>query len=146
MYSYDTCGLDNVYLLNGYEETETSEGKATSIHDLDGLHQAMAESIVELGRPLEGPEFKFLRVEMDLSQKSVGRIFDKTDQAVAKWEKGTTGIPLMADASMRQIYMESLGKDSKLRELLSALNELDRSQQQHEMRFEDTDEGWKSAS
>ena len=83
---------------------------------------------------------------MDLSQKTVGRLIDKTDQAVAKWEKELVPIPRLADMFMRQLYMESAGKDTKLREVLDTLNELDRVQRRQEMRFEDTDGGWRSAS
>jgi len=45
MYHYKACGLDNVYLKNGYEEKNTPSGKSIAIHDIDGLHKAIGKGI-----------------------------------------------------------------------------------------------------
>jgi len=146
MYHYDTCGLDNVYLLNGFEEIETSDGRAVSIHKLDELHQAIAESIVNLRRRLKGDEFRFLRIEMDMSQKMIGALMGKKDQTIAKWEKNELALPTLADATVRQLYIESTGKQSQLRGIFDLINHLDRTQQEIELRFEDSGYGWHSAA
>ena len=39
MIHYTSCGLQNIWLKNGYEVIETAYGKATSIHDVEGLHK-----------------------------------------------------------------------------------------------------------
>lgn len=146
MYHYNTCGLDNVYLLNGYEELETSGGRAVSIHKLDELHRAIAESIVSLRRRLKGSEFRFLRIELDMSQKALGALMGKKDQSIAKWEKDELALPVLADATIRQLYRESIGKNSQLRAIFDIINELDRSQQEIEMKFEESACGWGAAA
>ena len=40
MYHYKECGLQNVWLENGYFIQKTKHGKAVSFHDVEGLHQA----------------------------------------------------------------------------------------------------------
>jgi DNA-binding transcriptional regulator YiaG len=146
MYHYDTCGLDNVFLVNGYDEINTAEGKAVSIHRLDELHQVISENIVNLPRRLNGKEFRFLRIELDMSQKAMGNLMGKKDQSIAKWEKDEVTIPKLADAAIRQLYIESIGKKSKLRAIFDMYNKLDRSQQEREMRFAENEKGWSSAA
>jgi hypothetical protein len=34
LYHYQECGLDNVYLANGYREVETPYGPAVSVEDV----------------------------------------------------------------------------------------------------------------
>ena len=36
IYHYRTCGLENIYLLNGFREMEYAGETAISIHDLAG--------------------------------------------------------------------------------------------------------------
>jgi len=42
MYHYTLCGLDNVWLENGYQVRETSYGQGISVHDVEGLHEVIA--------------------------------------------------------------------------------------------------------
>jgi putative transcriptional regulator len=104
MYHYSACGLDNIYLKNGYQQKETPSGATTAIHDMDGLHKAIAKGLVAKEACLTPKEFRFLRGELDLSQKMLGVLFDKTDQMIAKWEKAETKIPLLADKAIRDLY------------------------------------------
>jgi len=146
MYHYKTCGLDNVYLVNGYDEIETAEGKAVSIHRLDDLHRAIAENIVNLPRRIQGKEFRFLRTELDMSQKAIGDLMGKKDQSIAKWEKGEQPVPQLADLTIRHLYQESIGMNSTLRSLFDVINQIDRSRQEMQMRFRENDNGWHTAA
>ena len=47
MYHYTECGLDNVWLSNGYTEKKTAYGKAVSISNADELHKILAEDLVK---------------------------------------------------------------------------------------------------
>lgn len=144
---YTSCGLDNIYLLNGYTKLYFDGEEATSIHDLDGLHGAIGSAICGLRRPLTGSEFRFLRLELDMSQKAVGALFKKGDQAVAKWEKGETDLPRSIDVLVRNIYMEHIGDNPKVSEMIEQINNLDRRMQEQELCFqEDSVEGWRSAA
>ena len=88
MYQYTRCGLDNVWLKNGFELHKSGQDSGLSIHNLDGLHRAIALTIIHSPQPISGQEFRFIRIELDLSQKLLGNLMDKSDQSIAKWEKG----------------------------------------------------------
>jgi transcriptional regulator with XRE-family HTH domain len=94
------------------------------------LHAAIAEVIVNKSAPLTGKEFRFLRIELDFSQKAIGDLMDYSDQQIANWEKGKGDIPVLADAAMRNFYRESVG-GSMISGLLNKLKDLDR--QIHEL-------------
>ncbi|MBU0656550.1 MAG: hypothetical protein KJ914_15615 [Gammaproteobacteria bacterium] len=38
---YQSCGLANVWLCNGFENKQTPYGEAVSIADVEGLHKAI---------------------------------------------------------------------------------------------------------
>jgi putative transcriptional regulator len=42
-YHYTECGLDNIYLLNGFDPVETPRGKGVTIRNIDGLHRAIGK-------------------------------------------------------------------------------------------------------
>lgn len=86
-YHYRECGLDNVWLLNGYELHDTPYGKGVSFVDVEGLDAAIAKALTEKPAPLTGRELRFLRIMLDMSQKSLGELFGKSAQTVALWEK-----------------------------------------------------------
>ncbi len=143
---YATCGLDSVYLVNGFEHHETGYGHGVSVHDLDGLHRAIAVYLVNLKRELTGKEFRFLRVELDMSQKALGGLFKKTDQAVAIWEKRNK-VPREVDIILRNLYMESIGKNPRVQDLIDQINDLDRTIQEiGEVCFREYKNGWKKAA
>lgn len=126
MYHYKSCGLDGIYLKNGYSKAVVDGKNSVSITALDSLHEAISINLCDLPRKLVGNEIRFLRIEMDMSQKALGILLEKTDQAIAKWEKGESEISRGDDVSLRGLYLESVNKDSKLGELLRRFNELDR--------------------
>ena len=141
MYQYTECGLDNVTLENGYEIHDTAEGRGVSIHDIDGLHRAIAKALIDKAAPLTGAEFRFLRTELDLSQNAIGNLMERTDQMVAKWEKGESSVPRLADAAIRNFYVESRGKQP-IAGLLQRLAELDREIHRRTIALSDTEQGW----
>lgn len=102
MYHYTESGLRNVYLQNGYTETETPYGKAIQVQDLEGLHRAIAEGLIQ--QPfLSGREFRFLRGELGMTQREIGEYLGVSAQSVALWEK-TPRVARKADQMIRAIY------------------------------------------
>lgn len=144
MYHYIDCGLDNIYLKNGYSEVETDYGKGISIHDLHGLHRVIGANIVNSNRPLTGKEIRFLRIELELSQKRLASIFDVTDQTVARWEKEETEFPQSSDIVLRTMYKESLDGCSKISDLIQQLTDLDRDLTMQQWVFEENEDEWVS--
>jgi putative transcriptional regulator len=143
MHHYTECGLDNVWLINGFETLETENGQAHSVHAMNDLHKAIALSLVTRDASLTGKELRFLRVELDLSQKGLGTMLGKSEQQVANWEKGVTPLPVLVDASVRQCYSETFHNKSRLSDLLKKLNALDKHIHELQIALEETSEGWK---
>ena len=141
-YHYRGCGLGNVYLLNGFSIKETRYGKTVGIEDIDGLHRALGDYLVREKKNLNGAEIRFLRHELGLSQRALGTLLDKSDQTLARWEKGRGRIDGAADRLLRLLYQQHTGRRAKVRTLLEYLSELD-APIEREIRFEDTGEGWR---
>src|SRR6266702_4376017 len=87
MYHYRECGLSNVYLVNGYREIETPYGRGISIEDVEGLHMAIAHALVEEEPSLSGPEVRFIRKFLELTQTQLADLLGVEDQSVRRWEK-----------------------------------------------------------
>lgn len=127
MYHYLEGGLPDVWLVNGYNKIKTSQGEAIKIHHVLGLHKAIAESICKNPKRISGAEFRFLRKEMELSQKSLGIQMGVDEQRINRWEneKNKEGVDPMADRLIRQIYLEWANGNQSIRELIDRLNEAD---------------------
>ncbi len=109
-YHYVASGLNNIFLLNGVSETMTDYGPMVHIENINGLHCAIGLHIVERSEPMSGPEFRFLRKQMGLSQSELAKLFGVTDQTIANYEKGKSGLGGLgsADPLMRAHYLFSI--------------------------------------
>jgi len=104
IYHYTECGLKNQFLINGFEIVETDYGPSVFIENVEGLHYAIARSIAEVQPHISGPEFKFVRKQMGLTQKKIGEIYGCDAQTVARWEKvGRINKP--ADHFIRYLFL-----------------------------------------
>lgn len=141
-YHYQESGLDNVYLDNGYTVHETPYGKGVSIQDTKGLHRAIGRWLVNLPKRLNGAELRFLRLEMNLSQKHLAGLIGSEEQNVRRWEKARKRpIPGMADRMVRVLYTQYIGGDGPIRGFIDRLAELDEIETA-EARLHETDRGW----
>lgn len=146
MYHYLESGLDNIYLVDGFRMHNTAYGEGVSIHDTDGLHRLIGNWLVQLPNPLSGAALRFLRIEMDLSQRRLGELLGSSEQAVRRWEKAKASpISGPADRLMRVIYNEYTGHNGPVRELVERLSHLDQIDAA-QARFEEADGGWKIAA
>jgi len=102
-YHYKACGLDDVYLLNGYELVETSYGKGVQIENIEALHKVIAMHLVMMQNPLKPKEFRFLRKQLNRTQKELGDLMKITDQTVARYEKAECEIPATTDFTLRML-------------------------------------------
>src|SRR4051812_470100 len=81
MYHYTECGLQKVWLENGYTVTQTPYGKGVSIRNVSGLHRLIGRALSQ--RPgLTGAELRFLRKEMELSQGALADMVGVSEQNV----------------------------------------------------------------
>jgi DNA-binding transcriptional regulator YiaG len=134
-YQYEGCGLPNVYLQNGFEIKTTSYGKAVSIRNVEGLHEAIADHLVLEPAPLTSDEFRYLRVFLELSQKKLGELLGLTDQTIANWEKGKTAIDRAAETLLRMLVREHRGGNVAVRQFVERINEADRQERLESLTF-----------
>ena len=83
-FHYTACGLDNVWLANGFKFKSTRHGNAVAVRDVEGLHQLIAITLIDKPGRLTGKEFRFLRTQLGLSQEALATMlgFIATDAAV----------------------------------------------------------------
>ncbi|EAS76922.1 transcriptional regulator, XRE family protein [Vibrio alginolyticus 12G01] len=125
MYHYNECGLDNVYLENGYTVEYEDGEEFVSFDDFEGIHRAIAKSICEQGSWLSREQFKFLRKEMNLSQSALGSLLFCDRQTIARWEKGESPISQAQDILLRAIYLESINETSHVAMMIESLADAD---------------------
>lgn len=144
MYHYEECGLDNIFLVNGYSIEESPYGETVAIDDVDGLHALISNSIASAPGRLSGKEIRFLRTEMDMSQVNLATMLKVDAQTVARWEKGETEVPGPADGMVRVLYLAQDEHDG-IKRLLEILAELD-DLTKEDRRFEEFDGHWRLAA
>lgn len=121
---YTDCGLDNIYLQNGFMIEEFDGDKTLSISDIDGLHRAIGLHIVLSKKAPSAKELRFIREELEMTQLELSTILGISDQTVARWEKGQCEANGAAVLSMRLIYILSVTPEDKRQAILD--NILDR--------------------
>ena len=129
-YAYTECGLDNIFLLNGYEITPHEGDDYVSVVDVDGLHHAIGRHLVLHRKGLSPKEIRFLRKTMDKTQAEMAAKLGNDAQTVARWEKGICEIPGTAEKLLRATFLaENITCDDDLKLLknllVSVMDELD---------------------
>jgi DNA-binding transcriptional regulator YiaG len=104
-YEYKESGLEGIFLHNGYDIMEHGGECFVSVVDTEGLHRRIGEFLVANRKEFSPTELRFLRKTMDLTQSELGRWMGKDSQTVARWEKGQTPIPTVADRLLRAIFL-----------------------------------------
>lgn len=112
-FQYTACGLDNVWLANGYTVKTTRHGNAVAVNDVDGLHKLIAQTLIEKKGRLTGKEFRFLRTQLGLSQEALGALLDFSENAVSLWERKDT-VPAACDQWLRMSVLAKLECNAKL--------------------------------
>lgn len=124
---YTACGLDNVYLLDGYSIVETRRGRVIKIEDQQGLHRAIGELLIGQKRSLIGKELRFLRHQLGLSQPALANLLGESEQSVARREKRKKGWkkPTPQERMLRYMFEQRLSGNEKLEVFLKNLADLD---------------------
>lgn len=124
---YTESGLDNVWLLDGYTVHKTPYGKGVSIQNTEGLHKAIGKWLIAQPRPLNGAELRFIRIEMELTQRALAGIIGTEEQTLRLWEKKRDRpMPATAERLLRALYSESVGNNVHIKRMLEKLADLDR--------------------
>lgn len=147
-YHYTESGLDNVWLENGVTvEAHPNYGELVSIVDVKGLHEAIGRWLVSQPRALTGSEFRFLRLELDMSQKTLAAMVGTNEQSVAKWEKARTKAVAnrAAERLLRLAYIEYCSGAPEFSKVIDRLTQLDAEISERELKLERNTE-WKQAA
>lgn len=126
-YHYAESGLDNIWLVNGYSWRETASGRSLVIEDVDGLHLAIGLALASSTAPLTGREVRFLRHELDLSQKFLASLLGVSESTVARWERGDGPSIPTPEQRLLSVYYQSKvsGDQPKIAEALERIASLD---------------------
>ena len=139
---YTECGLDDVYLVSGYEIDNTPYGEGLSIKNADQLHRAIGCYMTKEKKALSGKELRFLRKQMNLTQSELGKLLGLSSQQVARWEKGESAISGPADLLLRAYFIQHVGGTLDLQKLANSLEDID-APMKEKMSFENTVHGWR---
>jgi len=146
MYHYTECGLSNVFIKNGFIIENIDGEEYTSIDDINGLHSAIAQIIVDSNKSLTHEEFRFLRIELNVSQKMLAIRFGVSEQTIARYEKNNSTIPRTTDAALRSLYMESVAKNNPVSYFLDLLSDVEELVSVKDIKLEEVKEHWKAAA
>jgi putative transcriptional regulator len=142
-YHYKESGLDNIYLRDGYTIHKTAYGKGVSIADTEGLHRGIGRWLISLPKSLNGAELRFLRIEMDMTQRNLAAILGTKEQTLSLWERHRNkAMPGSADRLLRALYGDYIKEDGSVRSMLERLAELDQIKQPKEACWHETRRGW----
>lgn len=145
LFRYQGCGLDNVYLTNGYRKTVSVTGhKGIFIEDIEGLHRAIAMVIVDSPTPLDAKTFKFLRKELDCSQRHLAKNLGVEEQTVSLWERARAPIPQSAEIFIRTFTKEICSGNAELMKIVERMNTMDRDDRLS-IQFTKNDGHWEQA-
>jgi DNA-binding transcriptional regulator YiaG len=142
-YHYTECGLDNVWLANGFAVKETPYGTGVSVECADELHELLGLDLVSKKGPLTGKEFRFLRTLLGLSQSSVAEMHGVSEQTVSLWERGRP-LPQANDRLIRICFTAHVQGDTKLAIMMRRLNHIDRTAHNMKIVARSGRHGWKS--
>lgn len=144
-HQYRACGLDDVYLLNGFTIEDTDYGRGVSVQNVDDLHRAIGMRVISDKQPLSAREFRFLRKQMGFTQDQLAKRLRVDPQTVARYEKDQTAIPGATDVVLRFLYAVHLIPEGQRMDVLNGLAEEleDRdSNVSRAMYFRQTNHGW----
>ena len=146
LFPYAGCGLDWVFLANGYTVHETPYGQGLSIHDADGLHAVVLREIITSPHPICGQELRFIRSMLDLSQEGMGKIIGVQRLQVTRMEANRKKpITPSADRAIRMFFALQQHDRDLADRILELLNEFD-DQQHEQTTFVPSDHGWMRAA
>ena len=108
-YHYTMCGLDYVYLCNGYQLHDTPYGKGVTIERAEALDRSIAFDVLVSQARLRGQEVRFLRSLTRHSQTEIAAHLGLKRVTVARWEGApNTPIPGPADRALRAFVANDL--------------------------------------
>ncbi len=110
-FRYTQCGLDNVEIHGLPPMVDDSGEKVYEIPNVNGLHKAIAKSIVDRPAGMTGKELRFLRTEMGMTQAELASVLQRDAQSIGRWERGEVAIDQTAELVVRMLVVQNLNLD-----------------------------------
>lgn len=132
-YHYKECGLDYVYLENGYTEHETPYGKGVSFDDVDAMNNGIAKIIIQHKSHLQGQDVKFLRSVINMSQTRFGHMIGVSRASIASVEAEPLKDVSKPMDKLARIFALEYIDDQKVRALIDRLGDIDDAQDNEEI-------------
>lgn len=137
MLQMETSGLPNVFLEDGFDYRDTSEGRVLVVHDIPGLYAAIGEAVARK-RDLSAAEVRFLRKRLELSQSELANYLQTSEQTVSLWERGKVAIPWSQSLLLRVLYLERMRNQASAWHLAESAN----VQASERLVFRQSAKGW----
>ncbi len=143
MHKLEGAGLPNVYLMGGVTVEGDGDDQTVAYANIDGLYKEISRAIAFRLGVMSGLELRFLRKRLGLSQAEVARFGGKTEQAVAKWEKGQSPVPTAEARLVKLAVLSRFGTKEEISRVVSQLanNASKLSQYPYVIRYDQG--GWK---
>jgi putative zinc finger/helix-turn-helix YgiT family protein len=113
IYEYDLARLPYPVLLVGIpmEKCPVCGEEVVTIPDPEGLHRAIALSIIKADRPILPDEVRFLRRVLDKSADDLAALVGIDVKTLSRWENGRQKIGKIADRFLRLLVHRRLAPD-----------------------------------
>ena len=118
-YHYTECGLPNVWIEGCHVRDDAGE-ETIRIPNVRSLHRLISNGIVTSTGTLTGPELRYLRTEMGLTQTQLGELVHRERLTVSRWERGESTLDGATEAYIRILASHKLELDSCDPEIVSA--------------------------
>ncbi|CRL46142.1 hypothetical protein SGGMMB4_04491 [Sodalis glossinidius str. 'morsitans'] len=142
MHHYTDCGLETVWLTNGYRCEKHAVRIQIEIEDKPALHQVLAKLLINRRNLLSCHEIHFLRREMSMSVHELASVMGVQSEVIERWERGETGLPRVADVSLRALFVGSRLEESEPELYLHILSETECRQSSETLFLTYADNGW----
>lgn len=122
-YHYVQCGLDNIYLGNGFEVDLIDGEEYVRVQNVEELWKTIGIAVSTNPSELTPKEIRFLRNHMELTQEELGKKLGVDGQTVARWEKEQTKLPGPANLAIRTLFLTSPAAQPEGSEIIVGLYE-----------------------
>ena len=136
LHHFTICGLNNVWLVNGYREKYTKYGKSTSYEDIGQLEKLISFCLVSLNRPLIGKEMQFLRQgicslgdicnTINIKYPNQEPITIETLGAMENEYNGYRAVPQHVDKTIRRLFLDNIYPGISIEAIANMIPELKR--------------------
>ncbi len=104
---YTECGLPEVWVECLCTRDDAGE-KTIIIPNVNSLHTLIAQKIVLSEGALTGPEIRFLRTEMGMTQTQLGKLVHRERLTISRWERGEHRLDGAVDTLLRMLASNKL--------------------------------------